>query len=92
MAPGVSLYGPLTDYPQKSPAKEPPAEWPTIPATVPGNVELDLVSAGKIEPLEKGNRVLQALRLEDHQWWYKRTFNPGEAERDERAELVFEGA
>jgi len=84
-------YGPLTDYPQQSPATTPPAEWPTIPATVPGNVELDLVLAGKIEPLEKGNRVLQALKLENHQWWYMRTFNPGQPEPGERAELVFEG-
>lgn len=84
-------YGPLTEYPQKSPVKAPPPDWPTIPATVPGNVELDLVSAGKIEPLEKGTRVLQALKLEDHQWWYRRTFNPGPAEPGERAELVFEG-
>ena len=84
-------YGPLTEYPQKPPPTAPPANWPTIPATVPGNVELDLVSAGKIEPLEKGIRVLEALKLENHQWWYRRTFNPGQAEPGERAELVFEG-
>ena len=84
-------YGPLVEYPEKSPRGTPPADWPTIPATVPGNVELDLVSAGKIEPLEKGNRVLQALKLEDHQWWYRRTFRAEHAEPDERAELVFEG-
>jgi beta-mannosidase len=84
-------YGPLPEYPQKSPATAPPPDWPTIPATAPGNVELDLASAGKIEPLEKGNRVLQTLKLEDHQWWYRRTFNPGQAVPGERAELVFEG-
>jgi beta-mannosidase len=84
-------YGSLTEYPQKSPAAAPPANWPTIPATVPGNVELDMAAAGKIEPLEKGNRVLQALKLEDHQWWYKRTFQAGHAEPGEKAELVFEG-
>jgi len=84
-------YGPLTEYPQKLPGTTPPAEWPTIPATVPGNVELDLIAAGKMEPLEKGNRVLQALKIEDYQWWYRRTFNPGQSETGERAELVFEG-
>jgi beta-mannosidase len=84
-------YGPLTEYPQKSPRTTPPVEWPTIAATVPGNVELDLVAAGKIEPLEKGNRVLQALELEDHQWWYRRTFRAEHSEPNERAELVFEG-
>src|SRR5271157_1137284 len=84
-------YGPLTEYPQKSPGTTPPAGWPTIAATVPGNVELDLIAAGKMEPLEKGNRVLQALKIEDHQWWYRRSFNPGQSEAGERAELVFEG-
>ncbi|MEO6830189.1 MAG: sugar-binding domain-containing protein, partial [Acidobacteriaceae bacterium] len=84
-------YGPLTEYPEKSPSTRPPADWPTIPATVPGNVELDMVAAGKIEGLEKGNRVLQALKLENHQWWYKRTFKAGRGEPGERAELVFDG-
>jgi beta-mannosidase len=84
-------YGPLSEYPEKSPGTKPPSDWPTIPATVPGNVELDMVVAGKIEPLETGNRVLQALKLENYQWWYKRTFKAGHGEPDERAELVFEG-
>ena len=84
-------YGPLQEYPEKSPSTKPPADWPTIPARVPGNVELDMVAAGKIEPLEKGNRVLQALKLENHQWWYKRTFRAGHGEPGEKAELVFEG-
>jgi len=84
-------YGPLSEYPQKSPATAPPGDWPTIPATVPGNVEIDLASAGKIEPLEKGDRVLEALKLENHQWWYKRTFKAGHGEPGEKAELVFEG-
>ena len=84
-------YGPLTEFHEKLPRTKPPAEWPTIAATVPGNVELDLVAAGKIEPLEKGNRVYRALKLEDHQWWYKRTFKAGHGELGEKAELVFEG-
>ena len=84
-------YGPLAEYPEKSPRSTPPSDWPTIPATVPGNVELDMAAAGKIEPLEKGNRVLQALKLENHQWWYKRTFKAGHGEPGEKAELVFDG-
>jgi beta-mannosidase len=84
-------YGKLAEYPEKSPGTAPPADWPTIPAVVPGNVELDMVAAGKLEPLETGNRVLQALTLENHQWWYKRTFQAGPVEPGEKAELVFEG-
>ena len=56
-------YGACPDAPQNLPQSAPPAEWPTIPASVPGNVELDLVAAGKLEPLERGNRVYQALAL-----------------------------
>ena len=41
--------------------------------------------------MEKGNRVLQALTLENHQWWYRRTFKTERVEPGERAELVFEG-
>ena len=84
-------YGACPDYPKNTPQTTPPADWPTIPATVPGNVEIDMAAAGKIEPLEKGNRVLQALKLEDYQWWYKRKFQAGHGEPGEKAELVFEG-
>jgi beta-mannosidase len=84
-------YGACPDYPRNTPQTAPPADWPTVPATVPGNVEIDLAAAGKIEPLEKGNRVLQALKLEDYQWWYKRKFQAGHGEPGEKAELVFEG-
>lgn len=84
-------YGAVPDYPKDLPQTAPPADWPTVPATVPGNVEIDLAAAGKIEPLEKGDRVLQALKLENYQWWYTRKFQAGHAEKDEKAELVFEG-
>lgn len=73
-----------------SPAS-PPASWPTIPATVPGNVELDLAAAGRIEPPERGNRIYQLLKLESHQWWYRRTFRSETPAPGERAELIFEG-
>lgn len=84
-------YGACPDYPKNTPQTVPPADWPTVPAKVPGNVEIDLAAAGKIEPLEKGNRVLQALKLEDHQWWYKRKFLAAHGEPGEKPELVFEG-
>jgi beta-mannosidase len=84
-------YGPCPGAPQDEPQSSPPATWPTIPATVPGNVELDLAAAGRIEPLEKGNRVYQALNLESHQWWYRRTFEAAPGNPGEKAELVFDG-
>lgn len=84
-------YGPCPDCFRDAPATSPPPGWPTVPATVPGNVELDLVAAGRLQPLEKGSRVYQTLQLESHQWWYRRTFQAGHGAPGERAELVFEG-
>jgi beta-mannosidase len=84
-------YGACPDAPRNLPQTAPPAEWPTIPATVPGNVELDLVAAGRIEPLERGSRVYEALNLESHQWWFRRRFHAAAARPGEKAELVFDG-
>ena len=83
-------YNPGPDAPNLS-ATAPPADWPSIPATVPGNVELDMIAAGHLEPLEKGERVYQALSLESHQWWYRRTFDVKRREPGERVELIFDG-
>ncbi|HEX7432631.1 MAG TPA: glycoside hydrolase family 2 TIM barrel-domain containing protein [Anaerolineaceae bacterium] len=45
-----------------------------IPATVPGNVEFDLQSAGElVDPVYAGH--IRDLRpLEFHEWWYQREF------------------
>ena len=84
-------YGTDTDALKGQPVNAPPANWPTIPATVPGNVELDLIAAGHLEPLEKGERVYLALGLESNQWWYRRIFNAEQKAQGGRAELVFDG-
>jgi beta-mannosidase len=66
--------------------------WPTIEATVPGNVEIDLMNAGEIEDPRIGSRVYDLQRYETYQWWYRRTFaTPGAGEDGARVELVFEG-
>ena len=42
-----------------------------LPASVPGNFELDLMKAGKIEDLYFSTNTLNAQRLEDvHVWYY----------------------
>lgn len=84
-------YGPCPGAPKEMPQLSPPPEWPTITATVPGNVELDLVAAGRLEPLERGKRVYQALDLESYQWWHRRSFRAETANPDEEVELVFDG-
>ncbi len=93
----IDLNGPweLTFGPQPAcfdPAvAAPPADWPTIAAEVPGNVELDLIRAGRLpENLAQGNRIYELQPYELYQWWYRRVIDlaPGEGEP---WELVFDG-
>ncbi len=46
----------------------------TVKASVPGNVELDLLAAGKVENPETGSNVYLLRRFEGYQWRYSRTF------------------
>lgn len=72
-------------------ATQPPPAWPTIPASVPGNVELDLVAAGRLEAPERGNRIYALRKLENYQWWYRRDFATPDFQPGEKVELVFDG-
>jgi beta-mannosidase len=65
--------------------------WPEIPATVPGNVEIDLLASGKIKDPEIGNNIYDLRKFEAYQWWYHRTFSKPEFSSGERVEIVFEG-
>ena len=67
-----------------------PAGFATIPATVPGNVELDLIAANMLpHDLDYADNIYLLRAYEAHQWWYARTFaapaGPG------RPVLVFDG-
>ncbi len=96
---GVSLngkwqltYGPIKDLGVlKQDLSQPPADFATIPATVPGNVELDLMAVCRLPDLYHGTNVHQALKLEANQWWYRRTFAAPVVPKGEKAELVFDG-
>ncbi len=62
----------------------------TLPATVPGCVQLDLSKAGYLpEDLYMGENIRQAEYYEDWQWWYERTFTCPKIR--ENVFLVFEG-
>ncbi|MBA3710213.1 MAG: glycoside hydrolase family 2 [Planctomycetes bacterium] len=63
----------------------------TIPAQVPGCVELDLVAAGRLPPLEIGTNVWNTLAFEGCEWWYQRRFRAPVRAVGERLELVFGG-
>ncbi len=65
--------------------------WPGIKATVPGNVELDLLAAGIIKNPETGNNIYDLRKYEPYQWWYTRTFETPELKAGEKLDLVFDG-
>lgn len=68
------------------------AEWPSITARVPGNVELDLHRAGIEDEPFFGENLYRYTRYEYYQWWFCRTFELDElAEPDQRCMLCFEG-
>ena len=65
--------------------------WPEIRAVVPGNVEIDLLAAGKINNPETGNNIYELRKFEAYQWWYHKTFSTPSRAAGEQVEIVFEG-
>ena len=63
----------------------------SIPATVPGNVELDLLAAGLIEEPELGSNVYLLRPYEGYQWRYSRHFRSPEYAEDDDLFLHFGG-
>ena len=84
-------YGQFDKTAPQNPDELKKANWPVIEATVPGNVELDLQSAGIIKNPETGNHIYDLRKYEAYQWWYNRTFETPKLNTGERAILLFEG-
>ncbi len=63
----------------------------TIPATVPGNVEIDLMHAGILPDIFFGNNVKLLRKYEFYRWIYQRAFDAPALEQGQRAFLRFEG-
>ena len=63
----------------------------TIAATVPGNVELDLLAAGLIDNPETGSDIYKLRPYEGFQWRYSRTFATPQHAPEDCIELDFEG-
>jgi len=63
----------------------------TIPAKVPGNVELDLVREGLEPDPRKGDNVYKFRKYESYQWMYSKEFDSPKLEKSQRAYLKFEG-
>ena len=62
-----------------------------LSATVPGNVELDLLAAGMIENPEIGNNIYKLRPYEFCQWMYSRHFTAPAITEGQRLILDFEG-
>ncbi|MDR2765067.1 MAG: glycoside hydrolase family 2 [Tannerella sp.] len=66
------------ETPVRSPEALQQTTFRTIAATVPGNVELDLLAAGLIQDPMIGSNVWEMRPYEGYQWCYTRTFpTPG---------------
>ncbi|MBQ5765526.1 MAG: hypothetical protein IIW03_05230 [Clostridia bacterium] len=66
---------------------------PSVPATVPGNVELDLSAAGILpKDLFKGMNIMQAEQFEKHEWWYEKKFLAPDAPDDDHKVTLHFGA
>ena len=84
-------YGPQRSDGPLVPADLAMAGYTNVPATVPGNVELDLMKAGKLPDLSVGTNIYALRDLEGYQWWYQRTFPTPSRAAWARVELVFAG-
>ncbi|MDO4757603.1 MAG: glycoside hydrolase family 2, partial [Parabacteroides sp.] len=62
-----------------------------VKATVPGNVEIDLLAAGKIDDPMIGSNVNKLRKIENYQWCYSRQFATPETKAGEKVMLFFGG-
>ena len=63
-----------------------------IPATVPGNVELDLMEEGVLpKDIYMGENILEVQKYEEYEWWYETTFDTPKSLSKEKVTLCFEG-
>lgn len=84
-------YGPEDENAPGSPWELKRSGFSIIHATVPGNVELDLMASGQIEDPMIGDRVYDLRKFETYQWWYHRSFDKPDLPDGHRIELSFEG-
>jgi len=66
---------------------DPGGEW--IPATVPGDVHVDLMGAGKLDEMYYADNIAKNTWTTETAWWYRREFTVDGLEAV--AELVFKG-
>jgi beta-mannosidase len=64
-----------------------PEGW--IPAQVPGDVHVDLMAAGKLDPMYFADNIAKNKWTTETAWWYRREFSVDQLEAV--TELVFKG-
>ncbi len=89
--PWTLYYGLFNEKAPTSPDELKSTDWPKVPATVPGNVEMDLLAAGVVKDPEVGNNIYDLRKYEAYQWWYVRDFETPEFADGEHVEIVFGG-
>ncbi len=86
----------LYHFPEGSPQVAHPddlasAGLESVPARVPGNVELDLQRAGLLPEPFYADNIRRLRDLEDHEWWLVREFEAPPDAAGRRWDIVFEG-
>jgi beta-mannosidase len=85
------FYGPADQNAPADPEELMKLNWPSVPALVPGNVEIDLLAARIIKNPEVGNHIYDLRKYEAFQWWYNRIFKTPSYSKGERVEIIFDG-
>lgn len=62
-----------------------------VNATVPGNVELDLLKAGRIKDPSIGNNIYDLRKYEGYQWMYSKHFASPDLKPGQKLILSFDG-
>ncbi len=84
-------YWQQPEEPITSPEEMSGIAYTTIPANVPGNVELDLMNAGQIADVFVGSNNYLTRKWEDYQWCYSKSFDVAKKEEGRQYELCFGG-
>lgn len=84
-------YWPQAEKPVNDPVQLKALKVENIAASVPGNVELDLLAAGKIKDPMIGSNVYSLRQYEGYQWCYARNFAGPVLKPGQRLQLFFRG-
>ena len=84
-------FWPQPEIPVTTPDAMQRISYQTIPAQVPGNVELDLLAAGLIRNPMTGANIWDIRPYESYQWCYVRRFPTPEYRQDQKVILWFGG-